>query len=91
MTIPTTTQPLHLPQFLFNYWKPKKIAEQKTTEAVVLALLSEGKITSGKGAELLGISRWEFMELMSQHNLPMADFNSDELKKQVKDFKKLSK
>tara|TARA_Y100000310_G_scaffold218460_1_gene219762 strand:- start:7457 stop:7720 length:264 start_codon:yes stop_codon:yes gene_type:complete len=81
--IPTTT--FQLPQILFDYWKPKKKAEKKITEASVLELVKEKKISPGKAAELLNISRWNLMKLMSQHNLAIADFSPQELKTQIKD------
>lgn len=89
MSTTKITQTLNILKLLFGYWKSKKTAERKITQAVVLELLREGKITSGKAAEFLNMSRWDFMKLMSEHNIPMADFNSGELESQIRDFKKL--
>lgn len=49
----------------------------------VLELLRAGKLSSGKAAEILGMTRWEFMELMSDYDVPMADFPEEELERQL--------
>ena len=88
MSYAITTQALRLPSFLFDYWQPRKVAEKNITEAAVLKLLREAKISSGKAAELLDMPRWEFWELMSKHNISMVNLDSSELKKQIKDYQK---
>ena len=49
----------------------------------VLELVRAGKLSSGKAAEILGMTRWEFMELMSDYDVPMADFSEAELERQL--------
>jgi len=51
----------------------------------VLELVRAGKISSGKAAELLGMKRWEFIELMSSYEIPIANFPEEELERQVKE------
>ncbi|MBM3213161.1 UPF0175 family protein, partial [Candidatus Poribacteria bacterium] len=45
----------------------------------------KGKLSSGKAAEILGMTRWEFMELMSSYDVPMANFPAEELERQAKE------
>ncbi len=49
----------------------------------VLELVRAGKLSSGKAAEVLEMTRWEFMELMSDYDVPMADFSVEELERQL--------
>ena len=49
----------------------------------VLELVRAGKLSSGKAAEVLEMTRWEFMELMSDYDVPMADFPEEELERQL--------
>lgn len=56
---------------------------EKGKEAIVVELLREGKISQGKAAELLEISRGDLFDLMAKHDIPMADFPPEELKRQV--------
>jgi len=60
-----------------------KKALKKGKEAVVLELLREGKISQGKAAELLEIDRHDLFDLMAKHDIPMADFPPEELKRQL--------
>jgi len=50
----------------------------------VLELVRAGKLSSGKAAEILGMTRWEFMDLMSDYDIPMADFSEGELEEQLR-------
>ncbi len=54
-------------------------AEQKTKEWIALELFREGKVSSGKAAELLGISKVEFIAILSQHGISYLDLSSEEL------------
>jgi len=51
----------------------------------VLELVKNGKISSGKAAEILGMTKWDFMELMSEYDIPMVNFPPEELEKQAKE------
>lgn len=45
-------------------WGTSQVAEADLRERAVLGLFSDGKISSGKAAELLGLSRWDFLDLL---------------------------
>jgi predicted HTH domain antitoxin len=51
----------------------------------VLELVKRGKLSSGKAAEILEMTRWDFMELMSDYDIPMANFPPEELREQAKE------
>lgn len=51
-------------------WGSNVAAERDIRERVVLALFAEGKVSSGKAAELLGVSRWDFMDLLVKRQVP---------------------
>jgi predicted HTH domain antitoxin len=48
-------------------------AEQKAKEAYVMTLLRHGEISSGRAAHLLGISRLEAIERMSDYGISVFD------------------
>ena len=48
-------------------------------EAAVVQWYDEGRITSGKGAELLGLARARFLELLSRHNVSPFQYSPEEL------------
>jgi len=57
--------------------------EESLRKMIVLELVRKGRLSSGKAAELLGMSRWEFMDLMTEYNVPMTDLTSEELDEQL--------
>jgi len=58
---------------------------QRGKEAVVLELLRKGRISQGKAAQLMGISRQDLFDVMASHNIPMADFSPEEFRRQCQD------
>jgi len=55
----------------------------KGKEGVIMALLRKGKISQGKAAELLDISRHELFDLMAQYDVPVVDMTDEELTKEL--------
>ena len=56
---------------------------RKSKEGAVLELLRKKKISQGKAAELLGITRNEFFDLMTKFDIPVIDLSEEELKKEL--------
>ena len=79
------TQTIQVPQILVNAWGRQESAQQKIVEAAVLELVREGKMSSGKAAEVLGVTRWDFLDLMSERNVPHVNFSPQELAQQLRD------
>lgn len=52
-----------------------------------LQLLREGKISTGKAAELSGVSIYEMLELMKEHDISYG-YGIEDLKEDLKRFKK---
>jgi predicted HTH domain antitoxin len=50
---------------------------QAVREAALVKLYDRGRLSSGKAAELLGISRREFLELLGQHGVSYFDETMD--------------
>lgn len=63
----------------------EKDLENSLKKFAILQLVREGKISSGKAAEILRMTRWDFMDLMSLYGIPDANFSEDELDKQIKE------
>ncbi|MGA1874776.1 MAG: UPF0175 family protein [bacterium] len=54
----------------FRWGSPNKEVITKGKEGVIMALLRKGKLSQGKAAELLDISRHELFDLMAQYDVP---------------------
>jgi predicted HTH domain antitoxin len=52
-------------------------------EEAVMELLRKGRISQGKAAELLDISRDELFDLMAAYDIPVVDMADDELVKEL--------
>ncbi len=61
----------------------KSEIENRLRELFVVELFREGRISSGKGAELLGISLWSFLQLLSKHQIDYFSQTPDELEAEV--------
>ena len=52
--------------------------QQSVRELITLELYRRGTISSGKAAELLGMSRWEFIRYASRLGIAFFDMTDDE-------------
>ncbi len=75
---------IELPEDVVKLFGEKEL-EASLKKWTLLELVRTGKLSSGKAAEILGITRWEFMELMSSHDVPIANFPEEELERQMKE------
>ena len=55
----------------------------RSKEGAVFELLRKKKISQGKAAELLGITRNELFDLMAKFDIPVIDMSEEELKKEL--------
>ena len=69
-------------EFLFM-WESEEDAMEEVRKLFVLALVANKKISQGRGAELLDISRYDFMDLMANYNIPTIDIKPEDLGKGV--------
>jgi len=56
---------------------------RRAREWILLALVQEGLISTGRAAEILGTTKAGFLQLLDFHGLPYLDADRAELKKQV--------
>ena len=57
----------------------QQAVQQRINEWLVLSLFTEEHISSGKAANLLHISRIEFLALLRRRGIAYLNFNADEL------------
>jgi len=80
---------LQLPDAVVELWGEVGKLEEAAKRWAVLDLVREGKMSSGKAAEILGMTRWDFMELMSKYNVPMVSCPPEEIDEQLKDWQEV--
>jgi predicted HTH domain antitoxin len=57
--------------------KPKVELEALAREALLVRLYDLGEVSSGKAAEILGIARREFLDILGRYNVSEFDENMD--------------
>ena len=62
-------------------------ALQKAKEGYVMALLEVGEISSGRAAQILGVNRFEMIEMMNKWGISIFDDSQDleELRQEVEE------
>ncbi len=81
------TVSVELPDEILELFDTNEI-DKILKELAILELVKTSKLSSGKAAEILGIGVWDFMELMSKYNIPMANFSKEELRRQAQEMEK---
>jgi len=84
-----TTFEVRLPLPLLRLGLDKDDVQQRVTEWLVLSLFVEGRISSGKAARLLNISRMAFLDLLRARGISYLDYTSDELAEEFEAVKML--
>ena len=62
---------------------PESQLSSQILELLALELFRQERISSGKAAELLGVSKWDFVQLLAQHRIPYFTQSEDELEAEV--------
>ncbi|MEQ9552815.1 MAG: UPF0175 family protein [Coleofasciculus sp. G3-WIS-01] len=57
--------------------------ENRIRELIAIELFREGRISSGKGGELVGISKWDFIQLLTRYNVPYFNQTPEDLVAEV--------
>lgn len=68
---------------------PEEQVERRLREMIALQLFREGRISSGKAAELLGISKLEFVQLLARYGLPYSTETPGELAAEARTLEQL--
>ncbi len=70
---------VRLPSDLLQFGYDEEDVQRNVREWLVLSLFSDGLISSGKAARLLGISRVEFLALLRRRKIAYVDYSPQEL------------
>jgi len=73
-----------IPDRLVERFGGEEAAAARYSRAAVLELLREGEMTSGEAAEALGIQRRELLEMMAAHDIPIANYDPEELEQELR-------
>jgi predicted HTH domain antitoxin len=66
-----------------------KRANAQFREMLVMELLRRGKLSQGKAAELLGIDRWQLVDVMAAYDVPTTVLTKADLKREQAHWERL--
>lgn len=70
---------IHVPTALLDLGWDRNEIQRRLVEGMVISLFTEGRISSGKASQILGISRVEFLALLRERGVAYIDYTPDEL------------
>lgn len=80
---------VRVPQRLLQLGLNANDVQDRLVEWLVLSLFTEGHISSGKAANLLNISRIEFLALLRRHSIAYVDYTAEEIDEELESIKTL--
>ncbi len=69
----------------------KETLIEKSQQLLAMRLYQERSLSFGKAARMAGVSHWEFIDLLSDNNIPVIDYSSDELAAEFESVERLKK
>jgi predicted HTH domain antitoxin len=69
----------------------KDALAEETRRLLALRFYRERVLSLGTSARLAGLSRWEFLELLSENGIPVLDYSREELAREFEAVDKLEK
>lgn len=71
---------LYLSLACFGLTKERIVSESR--KLLALKYFQEKLLSMGKAAELSGLSKWDFIEYLSNNNVPVIDYDDDEINRE---------
>lgn len=84
-----TTFEVRVPANLLEFGFDHEHVQRHINEWLVLSLFTEGHVSSGKAAQLLNITRIQFLALLRQRNIAYIDYSPQELAEEFDAVNKL--
>ncbi len=73
------TIPVELPEELIERLGTPEQVSERARSALILDMLREAQIGQGKAAELLGVTRYDILDLMARHGIESGPETPDEI------------
>ena len=73
---------IKIPENLLQFGLGREEIQRRVNEWLVLSMFTEERISSGRAARLLGISRVEFLVLLRERGIAYIDYTREELEEE---------
>ncbi len=81
---------VELPEELIQMIGSVDLTAERIREALVLDLLRVAALSQGQAARLLGISRWDMLDLMARYRVPSGAQSAEEVRREVEAARQLA-
>lgn len=85
-----TTLDIKIPSMITQFGFSKEDVQNYVEEWLVLSLFTQERISSGKAAQLLNISRIEFLKLLQHYHINYFNYTDEELSEEFAAVKNLT-
>jgi predicted HTH domain antitoxin len=82
---------IRVPASLLQLGLDKEEIQRRVIEWLALSLFAEGRISSGKAARLLNITRIEFLALLRARGIAYVNYSSEEIAEEIVSAERLTK
>jgi predicted HTH domain antitoxin len=65
--------------------------EDRAWKALVLDLLRSGEISQGRAAMLLGVTRYDILDLMASHYIPSGPLTAEEMRQDIENARRFAR
>lgn len=79
----TITITLEIPETILSSLDSREDIAERAWKALVLDLLRDAKISQGRAAELLGVTRYDILELMAEYRILSGPRTPEEARRDV--------
>ncbi|MBA2278155.1 MAG: UPF0175 family protein [Chloroflexia bacterium] len=85
----TTSVTVELPEELVALLGSSEAAATRARAALVLDLLRDGLLSQGQAAALLGVTRWDILDLMARHGVASGPETVEETRRDIESSRRL--
>ena len=86
----SVTLQVTLPKQLLAYGMGKEDVSREVGKWLVFSLFRSGRVSSGKAASLLGMTRRQFLELLHQAGIAYFDYSEDDMQAEFASVRELN-
>ena len=90
-TAPTKSITLEITADLLAALDSDERLAERAWKALVLDLLRDAEITQGQAAKLLGVTRYDILDLMASHYIPSGPFTSEEVDRDIENARRFAR
>jgi len=69
----------------------KQMLVKKLKEDISMDLFKKRLLSFGKAAQLAGLSKWEFIDLLGRNEIPVVNYTEEEFREEMQNARRLSK